>query len=84
MIGPLRKLQRLITRSALPTVCKTFVRPHLDYGDNMYEKAYNSFFHETIESVQYNACLAVTEAIRSTSKEKIHDELGLEFLQLRR
>ena len=35
-------------------------------------------------SIQYNACLAITGAIRGTSREKIYQELGLESLQLRR
>ena len=68
-IGLLRKLQCLIPRSPLLTIYKTFVRPHLDYSDIIYEKAYNSFFHQKIESVQYNACLEITGAIRGTSKE---------------
>ena len=37
-----------------------------------------------MESIQYNACLAITGAIRGTSREKIYQELGLESLQLRR
>ena len=37
-----------------------------------------------MESIQYNACLAITGAIRGTSREKIYQELGLEYLQLRR
>ena len=37
-----------------------------------------------MESIQYNACLAITGAIRGTSREKIFQELGLEYLQLRR
>ena len=41
-------------------------------------------FHEKIESIQYNACLALTGAMRGTSKEKIYQELGLESLQIRR
>ena len=36
-----------------------------------------------MESIQYNACLAITGAIRGTSREKIYQELGLESLQLR-
>ena len=36
-----------------------------------------------MESIQYNACLAITGAIRGISREKIHEELGLESLQLR-
>ena len=64
--------------------CKTVVQPHLDYDDIIYEKAYNSSFHQKIEPVQYNACVAITGAIRGTSKEELYDELGLEALQLRR
>ena len=41
-------------------------------------------FHQKLESIQYNACLATTGAIRRTSKEKLYQELGLESLQLRR
>ena len=40
-------------------------------------------FHHKLESIQYNACLAITGAIRGTSKEKLYQELGLESLQLR-
>ena len=36
-----------------------------------------------MESIQYNACLAITGAIRGISREKILEELGLESLQLR-
>ena len=59
------------------------VRPHHDYGDIIFGKAYILFFHKKIESVQYNVCLAITGAIRGTSKEKLDHKLGLESLQLR-
>ena len=36
-----------------------------------------------MESIQYNACLAITGAIRGTSSEKIYQKVGLESLQLR-
>ena len=41
------------------------------------------FFHQKTESLQCNAALAITGAIRGTSKEKIYQELGLESLQQR-
>ena len=44
----------------------------------------NISFHHKLEFIQYNACLAKTGAIRSTSKEKLYQELDLESLQLRR
>ena len=82
-IGLLRKLQNLLPTTTLITIYKTFVRPHLDYGDILYDQAFNSSFHDRLEFVQYNACLAITGAIRGTSKEKLYQELGLESLRLR-
>ena len=83
-LGLLRKLHNLLPRSALITIYKAFARPYLDYGDIFYDQAYNMSFHYKLESIQYNACLAITGAIRGTSKEKLYQELGLESLQLRR
>ena len=78
------KLSNLLQRQALVTIYKAFIRPHLDYGDALYDQAFNNSFHAEMESIQYNACLAITGAIRGTSREKIYQELGLESLQLRR
>ena len=44
----------------------------------------NVLFTDKIESVQYNAALAITGCIRGTSKEKIYNELGIESLYNRR
>ena len=81
-IGLLCKLQCLIPTSAFLAICNTFVRPHLDYGDIKYEKVYNSFFHQKIEPVQYNTCLAITGARKGISEEKLYDKQGPEPLQL--
>ena len=35
----------LLPRSALITMYKIFVRPNLDYGDILYDQAYNMSFH---------------------------------------
>ena len=37
-----------------------------------------------METIQYNAALAITGAIRDSSREKLYQELGLETLQQRR
>ena len=52
-------------------------RPHLDYGDIIYDKAFNEYFHAKLESLQYNVTLAITGAIRGSSTEKSYEELGL-------
>ena len=59
---------------------KSFVRPHLDYGDIIYDKAFIGPFQNKLESIQYNAALAVTGSVRGTSREKIYTELGVESL----
>ena len=74
----------LLPRSSLLTIYKSFVRPHLDYGDVIYDQPNNSRLSDKIESVQYNAALAITGAIRGTSKEKLYQELRLESLKYRR
>ena len=79
----LRKLRNLLSRSALNTIYKAFVRSHLYYGGILYGKSYNMSFHQKLESIQCDACLAITYAIRGTSKGKLYQELGLESLQLR-
>ena len=83
-IGLLRKLQKTLLRPVLMTMYKTFVRPHLDYGDIIYDQAYNETFHQKLESIQHNACLALSGAIRGSSRENIYHELGLESLHRRR
>ena len=83
-MGLLRKFQQILPRSSLLTIYKTFIRSRLDYADIIYDQAYNSTFHDKLESIQYNACLAITGAIRGTSTEKIYQELGLESLKSRR
>ena len=83
-IGLMQRLQSVLPRTTLVSVYKALVRSHLDYGDIFYDQSFNNSFHHRLESIQYNACLAITGAIRGTSKEKLYQELGLETLRLQR
>ena len=85
-IGLLSRLQtpEHLTRTSLITIFKSFIRPHLDYGDMIYDRAYNALFHQNIESIHYNAALEITGAVRETSREKLYQELGFESIQRRR
>ena len=56
----------------------------MDYGDIVYDQQNNKTFCGKLESVQYNAALAITEAIKGSSREKIFKELALEYLKSRR
>ena len=57
--------------------------PHLDYGDVIYDRTFNTSFHQRLESIQYNATTAITGTIRGSLSEKLFQELGLETLKLR-
>ena len=50
-MGLLRKLSDLLPRQALVTIYKAFVRPHLDYGDVLYDQAFINSFHAKMESI---------------------------------
>ena len=80
-IGLLHKLQSFLPCQSLVTVYKAFIRPHLDYEDIIDDQTYNESFHQKMESLQYNAALAIIGAVRGTSREKLYQELGLESLR---
>ena len=83
-ISLLLKLQNNLPRVPLVTIYKSFVRQHLNYGDILYDQALNNSFHKRLESIQYNAALAITGAIGGSSREKLYQDLGFESLQQRR
>ena len=83
-ISLLRKLQNKLPRAPLVSIYKSFVRPHLAYGDIVYDQTFNNSFHERIESIQCKAALSITGTIRGSSREKLYQELGFESLQQRR
>ena len=49
----------------------------------IYDQTFNMSFQQKMETIQYNAALAITGAIRGSSREKLYQELGLETLQQR-
>ena len=52
---------------ALKHLGLTFVRPHLDYSDIIYNQPLNEYLSNRLESVQYKATLAITGAIQRSS-----------------
>ena len=59
------------------------MRPHLDYGDIIYDKQNQESLHQKIERLQYNAALAITGAIKGTYQSKLYSNLGPESLKSR-
>ena len=77
----LRKLQSVLPREAILTIYKSFIRPHFDYGDVIYDQSYYDSFHAKLVFYQYKAVLRTTGAIKESSTEKLYQELGIEHLQ---
>ena len=79
--------------STLNNLYKIYIRPHLDFGDDVYRglamkcEYADSFklnhLMEKLESVQYTAALAIIGAWKGTSLEKLYNELGWDSLFLR-
>ena len=83
-IDLLRKLLSILPWTFLLAIYKSFIRTHLDYDDVVYDHPSNEAFSNKLETVQYNAALAITGGIKGTSREKLYQEFGLEYLQQRR
>ncbi|MCH2389817.1 MAG: reverse transcriptase family protein [Nitrospinales bacterium] len=94
-LGVMQQLSKWIPRRTLEEIYKLYVRPHLDYGDVIYDIAdlnKTSIFNssgpknnmEKIEMVQYQAAKIVTGAWQGTSRAKLYEDLGWETLQNRR
>ena len=83
-ISVLRKLRFHVPRHSLITIYKSFIRSQLEYADVVYDQPFNESFSNKLENLQYNAALAITGAVRGSSKEKVYQDLGLEYLSSRR
>ena len=79
-VGFLHRLRNSLSRKTLIIVHRAFI---MDYGDVLYDQAFNNSFKGKLESTQYDPCLALTAAIKYTSKE-ISQKLGLESVRDRR
>ena len=51
-IGFIRQLSVNLPRNALLAIHKSFIRPHLDFGDILYDKPNNENFQNKMEKVQ--------------------------------
>ena len=78
-IGMIKYLSKYVSRDVLDQIYKLYVRPHLDYGDNIYHRHDPEMlqnFTIRLEHTHYSAALAVTGAWRGTNRQKLYKELG--------
>ena len=94
-LGVMKQLYKWTPRRSLEEIFKLYTRPHLDYGDIIYDiadlnktsiftSAASNLRMEKIEMIQYRAARIITGAWQGTSREKLYDDLGWESLQNRR
>ena len=92
---PRKALVQIYKSFILPHLDYCDVIYHKPMYDDFYSKYYNERaksdpintnyqFNNKIESVQYNAALAITGCVRGTSRERLYSELGLTSLYDRR
>ena len=58
IVGLIRRLSVNLPCNAFLSIYRSFIRPHLDYGDTLSDKPKNENFQNEMEKVQYGACLA--------------------------
>ena len=46
----------------------------------IYDQIFNMSFQQKMETIQYNAALAITGAINGASREKLYQKVGFEIL----
>ena len=76
-IGVIHKLSKTLPQHSLITICKSFVRPYLGYGDIIYDQPNNESFTQKTETIQYNDAFAITGDTKRASESKLYSELVL-------
>ena len=72
-------LSKYLTPTILDQTFKMYVRPHLDYGDVIFLNQLTDMM-DSLESIQYQAGLVVSNCWKGTNKDKLYKELGWESL----
>ena len=80
----MKKIYLFLSQKTLFTSYKSFVRPNLDYADTIYDKPFNESFKPKMEMIQYRTIFVIIGAIKGTSRDRLYQEIGLEYLANRR
>ena len=66
----------MLLRHSLLTIYKSFLQPHRGSGDILYDQANTKCLCQKLDTIQYNAALAVTGVFKGTSQIKFYIDLG--------
>ena len=50
-VGLLRRLQTMLPQTFLLTIYDSFIKPHVDYGDVIYDQPLSEYFSNNIETI---------------------------------
>ena len=70
----------ILLMKQLLTIYKAFARSHRDLADKIYYKSFKDPLKEKLEKFWYSAALIITGALKGTSWQRLHEELGRESL----
>ena len=73
-IGVIQKLNKTPPWDSLIMIYNSFLRPHLDYGDIIYDQLNNESVTRKVERIQYKVALVITGPIKGTSQNKFYSE----------
>ena len=71
----------MLSQDSHVTIYKSFVRSHLNCGDVLYDQPNIESLCQKIESIQYNAALVITGAVKGVSQIRLYNDFGLESLK---
>ena len=83
-LSPLYSISKHISRQILDQIYKTYIRPHFDYCDVIYDGHITIKDATRLETLQNRAARLVTGALYRTSTDKLLLELGWDKLTVRR
>ena len=59
-LGIISRLRKYLPRITLELTFKTFIQPHLEYGDIIFHQPPRTSLMQKLEALQYNAAWAIT------------------------
>ena len=83
LIACLTSYKYRLSRMALETMYKSFILPHFDYADIVWDNCTNKLAEE-LENLHLDAIRTIIGAVRGTSHEKLYFESGFTTLKERR
>ena len=83
LISCLRSYKYKFNRKVLETLYKSFIRPHFDYADVVWDNCTDKL-SDILENLNLEAIRTIVGAVRGTSHEKLYKESGFTSLKERR